>query len=121
MVRHTLRTLLLFGLAGAVIAAAAYGAVHATHKKKRHAKVVRDPGRLGPVLFGFNDNSVTFGQTDAETAMHHNTGLGIRFTVLRPDGGESPRSPRDERRDQYDRQRADEDDERGQPRTRVVS
>lgn len=81
--RHTLRTLGLLVLAGALIAAAAYGAVH-HHHTKHHARIVRDPGRLGPVLFGFNDNSVLFQQTDPQTAIERSVRAGanlVRYTV----------------------------------------
>ena len=82
--RHTLRTLLLLMLAGAVVAAAAYGAVQATQKKKRKAHVVRDLGRLGPPLFGFNDNSVLFEETDPVTAIRRSVHAGanvVRYSV----------------------------------------
>jgi hypothetical protein len=80
--RHTLRTLLLLALGGVVVAAAAYGAVH--HRHHRHHRVVRDAGRLGPALFGFNDNSVLFQQTDPESAIQRSLRAGanvIRYSV----------------------------------------
>lgn len=93
MMRHTLRTLIVFTVAGAVLAAAAYAAVssrrhahrgahaHAHHQRTR-SQHKRAP--IGPQLFGFNDNAVLFGESDPLTEVARNAAVGanvIRYTV----------------------------------------
>src|SRR4051794_25806811 len=81
--RQTLRTFVLLLLAGTIIVAAAYGAVHHRHHKPK-PRAGQDAGRLGPPLFGFNDNSVLFGQSDPQSAVRRSARAGanvIRYTV----------------------------------------
>jgi hypothetical protein len=84
--KHSLRTLLLLVLAGAVVAAAAWGAVGRKHVKHRvrHKVVALGTAKIGPRLFGFNDNSALFQQTDPATAIARSARAGanvVRYTV----------------------------------------
>jgi hypothetical protein len=94
-VKHLLRVFVVF-LIGCLVAAAAYATVTPAHhhkkpkhhKKHKKKKAKRAPARidrkLGPELFGFNDNSVLFQQSDPESAIQRSAAVGanvIRYTL----------------------------------------
>src|SRR3954453_11530936 len=83
VMKHTARTIVLLAVAGAVVAAAAFAATGHHRKHHRH-HVARDAGRLGPALFGFNDNSVLMTQAEPVTAVQRSAAAGanvVRYTV----------------------------------------
>jgi hypothetical protein len=96
--KNFVRVFLVLALAGAITVVAT-GAIspssahrkhkHAKkhkrhHKKRTAAKRTTTPTPTGPSLFGFNDNSVLFQQTDPATAIARSAAAGanvVRYTV----------------------------------------